>query len=61
MRRQLHIRVEFAPTRLSAEYLKRAYEMVVPVARRVAGQQQPACANVTPNQGERSPAEGECQ
>jgi hypothetical protein len=61
MRRQLRIRVEFAPTRLSTEYLKRAYEVVVPVARRVTSQQQPACANEMPNQGECPPAEGECQ
>lgn len=35
MRRSLRIRTEFEPTRLSAEYLRSAYEMTVPIARRV--------------------------
>lgn len=35
MRRSLRIRTEFEPTRLSAEYLRSAYEMTAPVARRV--------------------------
>lgn len=35
MRRGLRIRVAYAPTRLSAEYLKRAYEVVVPITKRV--------------------------
>lgn len=35
MRRSLRIRTEYEPTRLSAEYLRSAYEMTVPIARRV--------------------------
>ena len=34
MRRQLRIRVAFAPTRLAGEHLQAAYAQVVPVARR---------------------------
>jgi len=34
MRRALRIRVAFAPTRLSSDHLKRAYELVAPVSRR---------------------------
>ena len=35
MRRSLRFRVEFAPTRLSREHLRSAYEVIAPVARRV--------------------------
>jgi hypothetical protein len=31
MRRKLEVRVSFAPTRLSATYLRTAYEQVLPV------------------------------
>ena len=34
MDRRFSLRVAFEPTRLSAEYLRRAYERVVPIARR---------------------------
>lgn len=34
MRRRLHVRIIFEPARLSAEHLRRAYEIVVPIARR---------------------------
>ena len=34
MRRQLRIRVAFAPTRLAGEHLQAAYAQVVPVAQR---------------------------
>ena len=40
MRRQLRIRVAFAPTRLAGEHLHAAYAQVVPVARRSARRRQ---------------------
>jgi len=40
MRRQLRIRVAFAPTRLAGEHLQAAYAQVVPVARRSARRRQ---------------------
>ena len=35
MRSSLRVRVEFEPSRLSTEYLRSAYELAVPVVRRV--------------------------
>jgi hypothetical protein len=56
MRRRLHLRIVFEPARLSAEHLRRAYEIVVPIARRevekkteranVDGVQTPLCIGV---------------
>lgn len=34
MRRRLNLQIVFEPARLSAEHLRRAYEIVVPIARR---------------------------
>ena len=34
MRRRLHIRTIFEPARLSADHLRNAYELVVPVVQR---------------------------
>jgi hypothetical protein len=34
MDRTFSLRVAFEPTRLSAEYLRRAYERVIPISRR---------------------------
>jgi hypothetical protein len=34
MRRRLHIQVVFEPARLSADHLRSAYELVVPIVRR---------------------------
>lgn len=39
MRRQLRIRVAFAPTRLAGEHLQAAYEQVVPAAWRCVRRQ----------------------
>jgi hypothetical protein len=37
MRRRLQLRIDFEPARLSADHLRRAYELVVPIVRREVG------------------------
>jgi hypothetical protein len=37
MRRRLQMRIVFEPARLSADHLRRAYELVVPIVRREVG------------------------
>jgi len=39
MRRHLHLRVKFCPTRRSPEYLRTAYECIVPMKKVAANQQ----------------------
>ena len=39
MKRKLTIKVAFEPTRLADEPLKRAYELLVPIERRIMGEQ----------------------
>jgi hypothetical protein len=48
MRREMQIRVAFEPTRLSAEYLRRAYEIVLPLVERTVTK---AAENAAPPEG----------